>query len=143
MRRKKSSVKVTLRFRSLEKEKESLYLDFYPAITFEKMPQALEHLIQKVESLEMTLQSLRQQPAEPSNQWFDVDGLQAYLPDKPAKPTIYTWVSSGLIPYHKNGKRLRFYKSDIDNWLLCGKRKSEFELQIEAAEYINRKGGKK
>ena len=32
MRRKKSSVKVTLRFRSLEKEKESLYLDFYPAI---------------------------------------------------------------------------------------------------------------
>ena len=33
MRRKKSTVKVTLRFRNLDKGKEALYLDFYPPIT--------------------------------------------------------------------------------------------------------------
>ena len=32
MRRKKSTVKVTLRFRALDAGKESLYLDFYPPI---------------------------------------------------------------------------------------------------------------
>ena len=110
-------------------------------ITFEKLPEAMGYLIEKVESLAMILQAKSQQPVEPSNQWFNIDQLRAYLPDRPAKPTVYAWVSSKHIPSHKTGKKLRFSKTEIDQWLSMGKRKSEGELQIEAEEYINRKGG--
>ena len=112
-------------------------------ITFEKLPEAMGYLIEKVESLEMILQARIQQPVEPFNQWFDVEELRTYLPDKPARQTVYGWVSSKHIPSHKNGKRLRFFKPEIDKWLALGKRKSEGELQIEVEEYINRKDGRK
>jgi len=111
-------------------------------ITYDKLPEAIGYLIDKVESLEMILQAKSQQPVEPSNLWFNIDELRTYLPDKPARATVYSWVSSKHIPSHKNGKRLRFFKPEIDQWLSLGKRKSEGELQIEAAEYLNRKGSK-
>ena len=49
--------------------------------------------------------------------WFSINDLIEYLPDKTARATIYGWVSQGLIPYHKYGKKLTFLKSEIDNWL--------------------------
>jgi len=49
-------------------------------------------------------------------------------------------VSRGLVPYHKNGKNLVFLKSEIDEWLKTGKRKSNAE--IEAESYLKKKGGK-
>ena len=112
-------------------------------ITFERLPEAIGYLIDKVESLEVViLQSKNQQTKEPDNKWFSLEELRAYLPDKPAKSTVYGWICSKRIPNHKSGKRLRFLKSEIDKWLLSsGKRKSEDELQMEAMEYLNRKKG--
>lgn len=78
---------------------------------------------------------------ESSDKWFDLTGLCNYLPDKPAKPTVYGWVNNGLIPYHKTGKRLRFLKSDIDNWLNQGRRKTTEENKADAIDLIKKKGG--
>jgi excisionase family DNA binding protein len=50
-------------------------------------------------------------------QWFDLSELCQYHPDKPSRATVYGWVSMGIIPVHKGGKKLRFLKSEIDNWL--------------------------
>ena len=33
-----------------------------------------------------------------------------YLPDRPAKQTVYGWVFQKKIPYHKKGKKLQFLK---------------------------------
>lgn len=78
--------------------------------------------------------------AEP-DRWFDLTELCNYLPDKPAKPTIYGWVHSGLIPCHKGAKKLRFLKSEIDQWLRTGKQKTVVELASEASQYIKCKKG--
>ncbi|MBR5434805.1 MAG: helix-turn-helix domain-containing protein [Bacteroidales bacterium] len=52
-----------------------------------------------------------------NDKWMSINDLIEYLPDKTARATIYGWVSQGLIPYHKYGKKLTFLKSEIDNWL--------------------------
>lgn len=52
-----------------------------------------------------------------TDKWLSICDLIDYLPDKTARATIYGWVSQGLIPYHKYGKKLTFLKSEIDEWL--------------------------
>lgn len=109
------------------------------AITFETMPKAMAYLITKVEALEKVLLEKNESPAIPVDKWFNIDELKEYLPDHPAKATIYGWVSKREIPYHKGGKKLRFLQSDIDKWLSNGKRKSESELREEANKYCETK----
>jgi excisionase family DNA binding protein len=70
--------------------------------------------------------------------WLNLEELQDYLPDHPAKPTIYSWVSQRLIPHHKGGKKLRFRKSEIDEWLSAGKRQSNDEIEAAAREYLTK-----
>lgn len=76
------------------------------------MPKAMAYLITKVEALEKVLMEKSEAPAAPMDRWLNIDELKAYLPDHPAKATIYGWVSRREIPYHKGGKKLRFLQSD-------------------------------
>lgn len=105
------------------------------AITFETMPKAMEYLIGKMEALEKALLEKNETPTTPVDRWLNIDELKAYLPDHPAKATIYGWVSKREIPHHKGGKKLRFLQSEIDAWLSNGKRKSESELRDKANKY--------
>lgn len=70
------------------------------------------------------------------DRWFDLSELCAYLPDKPAKPTVYAWVNQRLIPYHKGGKKLRFLKSEIDAWLKAGRQQTMSELAASADQFL-------
>ena len=70
-------------------------------------------------------------PTEPADRWFNVDELINYLPDRPAKQTIYGKVSSNEIPHYKDSKKLRFLKSEIDQWLKQGRKKTSLELQTD------------
>ena len=102
--------------------------------------------LEKVESLEEMVNELSIQKDVPEQpEWMNIDDLRQYLPSHPAKQTIYGWVNDKLIPYYKTSKKLTFKKSEIDDWLHQGHRKSTEELQREAGEFINRKkmkGGK-
>lgn len=109
-------------------------------VTFERLPEAMTMLIGEVRELRRALGE-KKEPEIISDNWFNIDQLREYLPDKPARATIYGWVSNRQIPYHKGGKRLRFLKSEIDQWLSTGKRKSESELQTEAENYQSGKKG--
>lgn len=99
----------------------------------------------ELESLiENSLRKILSDKAEPSrqtDQWFDLNELCQYHPDKPSKATVYGWVNAGAIPVHKSAKKLRFLKSEIDVWLKQGKRKTNVETETEATNYIKRKGG--
>jgi excisionase family DNA binding protein len=81
-----------------------------------------------------------EQPTE-TDRWFDLNELCIYHPDKPSKPTVYGWVNAGTIPVHKGGKKLRFLKSEIDNWLRQGRKKTLAETATEAETYLKKKGG--
>jgi excisionase family DNA binding protein len=81
-----------------------------------------------------------EQPTDP-DRWFDLTELCNYHPDKPTKATVYGWVNSRTIPVHKGGKKLRFLKSEIDKFLMQGKKKTYAETSHEAAQYIKNKRG--
>ncbi|MGC9151270.1 MAG: helix-turn-helix domain-containing protein [Microbacter sp.] len=116
---------------------------FSNEISFNDMPQALAYLIGKVERLETLLSATKSELPE-SDKWFNLQELCSYLPDKPARQTVYGWIGQKLIPYHKKGKKLQFLKSEIDAWLIGDKHKSVSELQAEAAAFVaNKKGGLK
>ncbi len=112
-------------------------------ISFNDMPKALAYLISKVDRLE-TLLSVSKSEQPDSDKWFNLQELCSYLPDKPARQTVYGWIGQRLIPYHKKGKKLQFLKSEIDAWLLTDKRKTVAELNEEATAFIlTKKGGLK
>lgn len=111
------------------------------AITLENLPQAVKLILEKVEKIETSLETLKAHALEEQDQWMDVEGLMAYHPDKPARKTIYDWVTLRRVPYHKDGKRLRFLRSEIDAWLAGGYHKTEDEMQEAAVDYVNSKRG--
>ena len=69
---------------------------------------------------------------EPSERWFDLNELVNYDPEKRTKPTFYGYISNSTIPYHKRGKKLIFLKSEIDNWLKEGRKRTLIEIESEA-----------
>jgi hypothetical protein len=50
-------------------------------------------------------------------------------------------VNAGTIPVHKGGKKLRFLKSEIDDFLKQGRKKTLAETASEAETYLKNKGG--
>lgn len=47
--------------------------------------------------------------------------LSDYLPEHPARQTIYGWVNNRKVPFEKHGRSLLFRKSLIDEWLNNGR----------------------
>ncbi len=110
-------------------------------ITFEQLPRAVSLLINEVKELKFLLQTSKHADVEPADRWFNLQELCDYLPDRPARQTVYGWTAQRLIPFHKKGKKLQFLKSEIDAWLKADKRKTATELQAEAIQFINAKRG--
>lgn len=115
-------------------------LQKFENITFNELPQAVSQLMKDVNELKSLLQTVHDAKAEP-DRWFNINELCEYIPDKPAKQTVYGWVSHHAIPYHKKGKKLQFLKSEIDQWLKSDQRKTAAELHAEAIAYVNSKKG--
>ncbi len=110
-------------------------------LTLETLPQAFTHLTNEVSEIKrLLLEKSNEQPTE-ADRWFDLNEFCNYCPDKPSKPTVYGWVNAGLVPVHKGGKKLRFLKSEIDNWLRQGRKKTLAETASETDTYLKMKGG--
>jgi excisionase family DNA binding protein len=108
-------------------------------ISFNELPLAVSQLYNKLSSIEkLLLEKSNEHPSEP-DRWFDLNELCIYHPDKPSKPTVYGWVNAGIIPVHKGGKKLRFLKSEIDSWLMQGRKKTLAETASEAVQYLAKK----
>ena len=109
-----------------------LYTDTIMAektITFNDVPEAMSYLIEKFNRLEDLIESTVS-PKNDEVQWLDIDALCEYLPDKPAKQTVYGWVCKKNIPFHKKGKKLQFLKSEIDRWLLSDESQQEEQPEV-------------
>lgn len=88
-------------------------------ITFENLPEAITELHNKVDRL-LSQIKLNNQPDE-ADKLLTIQEFIDYLPERPAKQTVYGWVNDRLVPYEKYGKRLYFRKSNIDSWLSKGR----------------------
>ena len=112
-------------------------------LSFNELPKAVAMLIAKVDELKTLIENRTdEENAKEEDQWFNLEQLCTYLPDKPAKSTVYGWVSDNLIPYNKTGKKLRFLKSKIDAWLQENAHRTSTEIQMEAMKHLyGNKGG--
>lgn len=79
-------------------------------INFEQLPQAVAFLISEVQELKLFLKTNNSVQVEPSNKWFNLQELCEYLPDRPARQTVYGWIGQKLIPYHKKERNSSFLK---------------------------------
>ena len=110
-------------------------------LTLETLPKAFTLLVKEVSEIkQLLLEKSIEQPIQ-TETWLDLNEICNYHPDKPKKPTVYSWVRAGIIPFHKSGKKLRFLKSEIDNWLKEGKIKTTAEISREADQYFVTKKG--
>lgn len=108
-------------------------------LTLETLPKAFSLLTNEVSEIKrLLLETRNEQPAD-NDRWFDLNEFCHYHPDKPSKPTVYGWVNAGIVPVHKGGKKLRFLKSEIDNWLKQGRKKTIAETASDAEQYLNKK----
>ena len=87
-------------------------------LSFDRLPEAVSKLLREVDEMKSMLRAIADRDVLPEKQWMSVEDLITYLPGKPARQTIYSWVWKKCIPYHKAGAKLQFLKSEIDAWIL-------------------------
>jgi len=87
-------------------------------ITFNDIPTFLNELNRKVDIL---LSKIDEPQETGEDKLFTIEELIEYLPEKPARQTVYGWVNNRLVPFEKYSKRLYFRKFDIDKWLSNGR----------------------
>ena len=94
-------------------------------LTFDKLPEAVSQLLEKVSHIESLLAEQKLQPAydEPLNI------IKAAKFVDLAVPTVYSKVSRKEIPFNKQGKRLYFYKSELEEWIKKGRKQTYMELR--------------
>ncbi len=86
-------------------------------ITFNDLPQAVAEINRKLD----ILLADRTAQTDSEDSYMTMEQLKEYLPDHPARQTVYQWVSNRKIPFEKYGSRLYFRKLQIDNWIANGR----------------------
>ncbi len=86
-------------------------------LTFDSIPRVISEINRKLD----ILLSEREDKTDDKDYLMTLEKLLEYLPEKPARGTIYQWVNHRKIPFEKYGKRLYFRKFDIDNWINKGR----------------------
>jgi hypothetical protein len=111
-------------------------------LTYNDLPQAVTQLYNKLENIERLLLEKSTTAHPQPESWFDLNELVKYDPERRTKPTFYGYIHRREIPFHKRSKKVVFLKSEIDSWLMQGRKKTFAETASEADKYLlKRKGG--
>lgn len=81
----------------------------------------------------------KQPTPQDADKWFDLPGFCKYHPEKPAKQTVYQWLSDSNsdLPRHKKGKKVYFRKSEVDQWLASGKQYTRRDAANDANSFLS------
>lgn len=110
-------------------------------VTFERMPEAVGFLIQEIASIKEIVSEIVR--PETQDYWMNLNELRAYLPERPAKQTIYSWIRNGYLPAHKGAQKFSFLKSEIDNWLLSRRKLTNEECALVVEKLMQEKNNKR
>lgn len=114
---------------------------FTTPVTFDRLPEAVVYLIERVSALQDELRELRNALAPPSkdNSPF-ITTKEACLLLGECKNTLYEKARAGIIPAYKNpgGKSWRFIKSELLEYMASGKPKSQQEKYDEMVAEMNK-----
>lgn len=101
-------------------------------VTFETMPQAVSVLLSKVENLERFILNKPQTPEQPEL----MTAKQAALLLNLSVYTLYTKVSKRELSSIKQGKQLRFKRSELLAYIESGRRKTQTEIESEVNQTL-------
>ena len=110
-------------------------------ITFDKLPEAVARLFEKLNKIESLLQEQGPTSHPEADQFLTVPEAAAYL--KFTIPTIYDKTQKGELPVCKRGGRLYFSKQELTDWLKGGSRKTNAEIKAEAEKRTQRPAKKR
>ena len=98
-------------------------------ITFDQLPQAVAKILDELAEIKSICEELRED-ASGKDTYMTVEELCAYHPDHPSQQTVRRWKRLGYIPFYKDDKtrRVKFKKSEIDDWIASSRRMSRAEL---------------
>ena len=102
-------------------------------ITFEKLPQAVTQLLDKLENIERLLLSQSNDPHE-ADKLLTIQQAAEIL--HLSVPTIYGLVQRAEVPVCKRGKRLYFSKQELTTWIMAGRKKTISEIEAEVSTYL-------
>lgn len=103
-------------------------------ITFEKLPQAVTQLLNKLENLEQLIISQKDIPQRDEDQLLTIREAAEIL--HLSVPTVYGLVQRSEVPVCKRGKRLYFSKTELITWVKTGRKKTQSEIDMDAESYI-------
>lgn len=101
------------------------------------MENPFEIILQKLDSIEKTIEELKRQQSQNRvevKDMFSAVEIAEHL--QLSVHTIYGLVHKKIIPFYKTGKKLYFKKSEIDNWIKNSRSKTISEIDQAADEYL-------
>ena len=104
-------------------------------MTFEKLPQAVNQLFEKLDNIERLLLSQSNSPLPESDKLLTIKQAAEIL--HLSVPTIYGLVQRAEVPVCKRGKRLYFSKQELTSWIMAGRKKTYSEIEAEADSYLS------
>ncbi|MBW6480971.1 MAG: helix-turn-helix domain-containing protein [Bacteroidales bacterium] len=107
-------------------------------LTFEKLPQAVTQIYDKLEKIERLLEAQHNVDRIDSDKLLTIREAAEII--HLSVPTIYGLVQRQEIPVCKKGKRLYFTQKELTHWIKSGRKKTVEEIQSEASQYMIRKG---
>ena len=108
------------------------------------MENPFEIIIEKLNNIEMLLKQFKSINEFNGNllpnadEIMNLEQLSTYI--NQSKSTVYKYTANRMIPYYKSSKRLYFKKAEINTWLTKNRIKTTDEIELEAINYIIRKG---
>lgn len=86
-----------------------------------------------------SIASMPSASSEPIKKHFNIKEASVYLDLAPQ--TLYGFTSNRTIPFIKKGKKLYFKKSDLDEWLSEGRKKTKDEIGAAITKNLADNGG--
>ena len=114
---------------------------FTTPVTFDRLPEAVVYLIERVSALQDELRELRDALAPPSTDGSPfITAKEACKLLGECKNTLYEKARAGIIPAYKNpgGKAWRFIRSELLEYMASGKPKSQREKYDEMVAEMNK-----
>jgi len=105
-------------------------------LTFDQLPTAVTELTNEISELKrLIVEKGETQTTETPEQFLTIQEASQLL--NLTVPTLYSKVSRRELPVMKRGKRLYFSKTELIDYIKDGRKKSNFEIEREAQDYIN------
>jgi hypothetical protein len=96
------------------------------------MQNPFELILERLDRIENAIHNLNYINDIPEiNQIMNVSEVAAYI-------KVYGMTHFNTIPHYKNGKRLYFKKSEIDEWIFSKRIKTRDDIENEAMEYLRK-----